>query len=495
MNMKKISHLLIGFILTVIILSGCSEQHLDSIATPSTTTLSENQTSTEIPIIMDSINETTPKASAEPTHTPALNNPIINDDNTTTWDTITFGNYYQTDDSVKEPIEWLVLKTNGNTALIVSKYNLDAKYYNSEDCEIAWKISTLRKWMNSTFYSTAFSPKERNAIINKKISNPRQEGGKTKDKLFLLAAEDVWNEDYGFVSDDSRQCQNTGYAEMQGAYSNEMGNGEWWLRSSYSEEECLDYIKITGEVDWNDYYIDTEKLGVRPAMYINLDTYWKSQNNSDENLTNNDDTREYILEDSHLKYLKDQDIEKLSKKELRLARNEIYARHGYIFKDKSLKKYFNSTDWYNGTIKANNFPDCLLNIYERENVSHIAAKENGKKYKATYSIQELKDEIIAPYLGEIQLDFFSKFCNHWSNGEKEINITPGEFNGKPYRLLKFEYNKNDYYNIRLELYNKSSIEFKEIITESAFVQDGFTMLTYDVNGHQTNDDGKFSAIN
>lgn len=489
--MKK-NLVFIGFLLTIVISSGCTEQHSNNLATPSATPISENQTSTETPITTDNIIKTTPKASTQPT--PTLNNPIINDDYTTTWDTITFGNYYQTDNSIKDPIEWLILKTNGNTTLIVSKYNLDAKYYNSEDTEVAWKISTLRKWLNSTFYSTAFSQKERSAIITKNLSNPRQKGKKTKDKLFLLSAEDIWNEDYGFVSDDSRQCQNTEYAEMQGAFSDEMGNGEWWLRSSYSEEECLDYIKITGEVNWNDYYVDTEKLGVRPAMYINLDTYWKSQYNSDENLINDNETREYILEESHLKYLNDQDIEKLSKKELRLARNEIYARHGYIFKDKSLKKYFNSTDWYNGTIKADSFPDCLLNIYERENILQIAAKENEKKYKATYSVQEPEDGIIAPYQGEIQLDFFSEFCNDWSNGEKKLHITSGEFNGKPYRLLKFERNINDCYNIRLELYNKSSIEFKDITTESDFVQDGFSMVSYDINGHQTDTDSVFRII-
>lgn len=494
--MKKTSYLLIGLLLIVTILSGCSKQHSNSsITTPSATTVSENQASTEIPLITDSIIETTPEATVPPTLAPTLNNPIVNDDNTTTWDTITFGNYYQEDDSVKEPIEWLVLKTDGNTAFVVSKYNLDSRYYDSEDESVDWKTSPLRKWMNSTFYSTAFSQKERRAIIDKKISNPRQKGGKTKDKLFLLSAEDVWNEDYGFVSDDSRQCQNTGHAEMEGGYSNELGNGEWWLRSSYSQEKCLDFIKLTGEVDWSDYYVWTEKLGVRPAMYINLDTYWKLQNSPDEDLANDDEAHEYILEDSHLRYLKDQDIEKLSKKELRLAKNEIYARHGYIFKDKSLKKYFNSTDWYNGTIKADDFPDCLLNIYERENILHIAAKENGKKYKAKYTIEELDDGTIAPYEGEIELTFFSKFCNYWSNSEKKLHITPGEFNGNPYRLLRFEYNSNDYYNIRLEVYNKTRIEFKDIITTSAFVEDGFSMITYDANGHQTGSDSTFTIAN
>lgn len=30
----------------------------------------------------------------------------------------------------------------------------------------------------------------------------------------------------------------------------------------------------------------------------------------------------------------------------RLIRNEIFARHGFIFKSEDLKKYFGSQDWY-----------------------------------------------------------------------------------------------------------------------------------------------------
>lgn len=411
------------------------------------------------------------------------------------WNTLPFGNYYQSNDEEKEPIEWLVLETDGKTALVVSRYNLDAQYFDSADGATDWKISTLRNWLNSTFYSAAFSKQERSAILRKKISTSGQTDSKTKDKLFLLSAEDVWNEDYGFYDDTARQCENTEYAEMQGAYTNDMGSGDWWLRSSYSEEDCLDYIKTNGEVTWHSSYSDMMKMGVRPAMYIDLDTYFRVYTDPDSSLSD-DDTSEYIIKDSDLRYLKKEDLKHLDKKQLRLARNEIYARHGYIFKDRSLKKYFDSTDWYNGTIEADQFPDCLLNIYERQNVLCISAKENGKKYKASCSIQELDDSTVASYRGEIQLEYFHKFCGKWTNGEKTINITPGEFNGLPYRLLRFEYNKfNDYYNIRLEVYNKSRIEFKDIITDSPYVQDGFSLITYDVNGHQAGNDGMFRKVN
>ena len=40
------------------------------------------------------------------------------------------------------------------------------------------------------------------------------------------------------------------------------------------------------------------------------------------------------------------DIRSLSKPQLRILRNEIYARHGYIFKSADLKAYFSKYPWY-----------------------------------------------------------------------------------------------------------------------------------------------------
>ena len=53
-------------------------------------------------------------------------------------------------------------------------------------------------------------------------------------------------------------------------------------------------------------------------------------------------------------------------------RQEIYARHGKVFKDQWLQKYFSSFDWY----KANpNFKDEVLTEVEKRNIATIAAYE------------------------------------------------------------------------------------------------------------------------
>ena len=53
-------------------------------------------------------------------------------------------------------------------------------------------------------------------------------------------------------------------------------------------------------------------------------------------------------------------------------RNEIYARHGRVFKDKWLNKYFRSFDWYK---PDPSYSDSSLSSIERQNVAAILAYE------------------------------------------------------------------------------------------------------------------------
>ena len=58
--------------------------------------------------------------------------------------------------------------------------------------------------------------------------------------------------------------------------------------------------------------------------------------------------------------------------DLRVLRNEVYARHGRVFKDKELQKYFETQAWY----KANpDFKDDQLNEIEIKNLAKIREAE------------------------------------------------------------------------------------------------------------------------
>lgn len=94
---------------------------------------------------------------------------------------------------------------------------------------------------------------------------------------------------------------------------------------------------------------------------------------------------DYILSASNSQYLLWEDVKELTPKELRIARNEIYARHGRRFNAQDLQEYFDSKSWYEGTIQPENFREDLLNEYERENVRYL------KEIEPAAGLEELSE--------------------------------------------------------------------------------------------------------
>ena len=90
---------------------------------------------------------------------------------------------------------------------------------------------------------------------------------------------------------------------------------------------------------------------------------------------------EYLLADSDSRYLTEDDLAGFTAEQCRLARNEIYARHGRRFSDPALQRYFDSLSWYNGTIEPSDFNDNVFNSYERANCSLIIDYEREHGYR------------------------------------------------------------------------------------------------------------------
>ena len=63
--------------------------------------------------------------------------------------------------------------------------------------------------------------------------------------------------------------------------------------------------------------------------------------------------------------------------QIRIARNEIYARHGRIFKSDDLADYFASKSWYTPSVSADQFDNSYLNSIEIENLKLITAYEKA----------------------------------------------------------------------------------------------------------------------
>lgn len=95
------------------------------------------------------------------------------------------------------------------------------------------------------------------------------------------------------------------------------------------------------------------------------------------------DISEYILFNSDSIMLTETDLEFLSDRELELARNEIYARHGRKFNTDYIQQYFDSKSWYKGTIDADKFDDSVLNNIEKYNIEFIRNYEYERSLSYT----------------------------------------------------------------------------------------------------------------
>lgn len=86
---------------------------------------------------------------------------------------------------------------------------------------------------------------------------------------------------------------------------------------------------------------------------------------------------EYIFPDSNTRYLSEDEIRSVDTETMNLGRNEIFARHGYIFSDSSIQGYFESRPWYKGTVSGEEFnADEEFNDFEKKNVELIKQIED-----------------------------------------------------------------------------------------------------------------------
>ncbi|MDO8734549.1 MAG: YARHG domain-containing protein, partial [Elusimicrobiota bacterium] len=69
------------------------------------------------------------------------------------------------------------------------------------------------------------------------------------------------------------------------------------------------------------------------------------------------------------------DLKNMTRDDLRNLRNEIYARHGYIFKSEDLSVYFRSKEWY---IPNPDFSESKLSAEEIKLITEIRELEDKK---------------------------------------------------------------------------------------------------------------------
>jgi hypothetical protein len=188
-----------------------------------------------------------------------------------TGDTVIFGAYPKGPDNIEAPVEWQILKRDGNKALLLSKYVLLEKKYHSKAGGATWDCCSLRTWLNSTFIKKLFSKDGQKRILETEVlpdtsSNPLADerinpGEKTVDKIFLLSYSEVRE---FFPEREAHGCLNF--------YGREVS----WLTRTPGVIRYMPSRRLaeTKECVLNSYENSNEtslEHGIRPAMWITLD--------------------------------------------------------------------------------------------------------------------------------------------------------------------------------------------------------------------------------
>lgn len=179
----------------------------------------------------------------------------------------------------EEEIQWLVLRQEGDEILVVSVLGLDTLPYARGKETSDWEHSSIRDWLNTTFYQTAFTEEERERIVKKEIvqdenaayPNTRQ-GNPTTDYVFLLSSREY--EDYMQTSNNiaPELCYGTPspYAVKKGAALYNDQYCWWWLRTSSKGNEIACTVTPYGVFDPNSSSIRSTSVMVRPAMWVKV---------------------------------------------------------------------------------------------------------------------------------------------------------------------------------------------------------------------------------
>ena len=187
-------------------------------------------------------------------------------------DVVVFGTYEQ-DDQTKngeEDIEWIVLAREDDRAFLLSRYALDGQPFNESGTDTTWETCSLREWLNSDFYGSAFDINEQQKIA---VTECRAEtdafagteeektlGNDTLDKVFLPS--DV--ETGKYLTSQQMICEHTAYTKKKCASSMD-GNAIWMLRMP-CEVVHDDTVSLYVEKE----AVNDDKYAVRPAMWIDL---------------------------------------------------------------------------------------------------------------------------------------------------------------------------------------------------------------------------------
>lgn len=221
-----------------------------------------------------------------------------------------------------DPLTWRILDPSTGYVIcedIIDSQAFNNEYYTNGTCDFSgytayyndetytnyannWKYSTIRIWLNESFFITAFSMSERSQIPCTKLTTPAYstsyyyyDVGETCDYVFLPSYQDMINSSYRFSWNPSswdvnRRAHSSDYAKSQGIWVDTSRNytSMYRLRSAGYKSSYTAQIDTDG--DAGDYYWSAlfyNNVGIRPALCFNPSSTGTYSNGYDKKVTIN----------------------------------------------------------------------------------------------------------------------------------------------------------------------------------------------------------------
>ena len=179
---------------------------------------------------------------------------------------VTFGEYIQ-NEKEKTPITWIVISALvPQNKLLVSKRVLDCIPYNESGKKASWEGSSLREWLNSTFYKTAFNEKEKALLGSFKDNGDKVSLLDKKTASLAFPNQGNSFSDLAGVKNDKLVCYGTNYATRSFVLSGTQ-ICDWWLKSDEISNKAPMVMHSGG---FTDKKADKTKVGVRPFIILDF---------------------------------------------------------------------------------------------------------------------------------------------------------------------------------------------------------------------------------
>jgi len=145
-----------------------------------------------------------------------------------------------------------------NRVLAITRDVITKMLYHRPGGTITWEGCTLRRWLNSKFYSSL--PVHISARVQEATNQNPDNGGKsggspTQDKVFLLSIDEA----RAYFSSDAGRV-----AKYDGS------DNSWWLRSPGINPCSAAVVSNSGGIYDGGDDVGQANYGVRPALWLNL---------------------------------------------------------------------------------------------------------------------------------------------------------------------------------------------------------------------------------